>query len=205
MSKHPRAPSREAALPLTAQTAIDSSCVLIRVDILVCLRRSMAWRCRGPIGNAASVGQRAAWNALRFANEVRDSTAYFGALPDIVVHRTVAGGCPIPGVAQGRCVGVSLRAQIAYNGEATTGEVRHASFKGLEEQGNASAVLWSAPSGMCNLYSITRTQCDETNGAVAPIHPKAMPVLLTTAESSTCGCARPGLKQRWCSDRCRKP
>ena len=43
----PRGDQREAA-----GLGIDSSCVLIRVDVLVSLRRSMAWRCLGPIGRA---------------------------------------------------------------------------------------------------------------------------------------------------------
>jgi len=38
------------------------------------------------------------------------------------------------------------------------------------------------------------------NAVVEPIHPKAMPVILT--RSTTSGCARLGMKPRHCSDRC---
>jgi hypothetical protein len=37
------------------------------------------------------------------------------------------------------------------------------------------------------------------NAVVEPIHPKAMPVIL----SATCGCAHRGMKRRRCNDRCR--
>ena len=41
------------------------------------------------------------------------------------------------------------------------------------------------------------------NAIVEPIHAKAMPVILTTEENVTCGCARPGMKQWRCSGHCR--
>jgi hypothetical protein len=41
------------------------------------------------------------------------------------------------------------------------------------------------------------------NAVVEPIHPKAMPVILTTDEERTCGCARDGMRRRRCSARYR--
>jgi SOS response associated peptidase (SRAP) len=41
------------------------------------------------------------------------------------------------------------------------------------------------------------------NAVVEPIHPKAMPVILTTDEERTCGCARHGMRPRRCSGPCR--
>jgi hypothetical protein len=37
------------------------------------------------------------------------------------------------------------------------------------------------------------------NAIVEPIHPKALPVILTTDEEWTFGCARLGMRQRRCS------
>ena len=40
------------------------------------------------------------------------------------------------------------------------------------------------------------------NAIVAPIHPKAMPVILLTGEERACGCSRRGMKRKRCSVRC---
>ena len=40
------------------------------------------------------------------------------------------------------------------------------------------------------------------NAVVEPIHPKAMPVILTTDRSETFGCARLGMRPRRCSGHC---
>jgi putative SOS response-associated peptidase YedK len=40
------------------------------------------------------------------------------------------------------------------------------------------------------------------NAVVEPIHPKAMPVILTTDEDGTSGCVRRGTRPRRCSGRC---
>ena len=44
-----------------------------------------------------------------------------------------------------------------------------------------------------DLYGFLTT---EPNAVVAPIHPKAMPVILTTPRRWTCGCGRHGRRQR---------
>jgi hypothetical protein len=41
------------------------------------------------------------------------------------------------------------------------------------------------------------------NAIVEPIHPKAMPVILTTDEERECGCVRRGMRRRRCSGHCR--
>jgi hypothetical protein len=42
-----------------------------------------------------------------------------------------------------------------------------------------------------------------SNAVVEPIHPKAMPVILTTpTKNATFGCARRGMRPRRCSDHC---
>ena len=41
------------------------------------------------------------------------------------------------------------------------------------------------------------------NAVVEPIHPKAMPVILTTDEELTSGCARHGMRRGRCKGRCR--
>jgi putative SOS response-associated peptidase YedK len=64
---------------------------------------------------------------------------------------------------------------------------------------------------MCNLFSITTNQAaiiagfltTAPNAIVEPIHPKAMPVILTTDEDREFGCARRGTKPRRCSARSR--
>lgn len=43
----------------------------------------------------------------------------------------------------------------------------------------------------------------EPNGVVAPIHPKAMPVILRPAKNGTSGCGRRGTRLRRCSGHCR--
>jgi putative SOS response-associated peptidase YedK len=43
------------------------------------------------------------------------------------------------------------------------------------------------------------------NAIVEPIHPKAMPVILTTDEERAFGCARHGMRRGCCSARCRMP
>jgi putative SOS response-associated peptidase YedK len=50
--------------------------------------------------------------------------------------------------------------------------------------------------GEHDLYALLT--CDP-NRVVGPIHPKAMPVILTTEKSWTFGCARRGMRQRLCS------
>jgi putative SOS response-associated peptidase YedK len=42
------------------------------------------------------------------------------------------------------------------------------------------------------LYGFLTT---EPSGGVAPIHPKAMPVILTSRKNATCGCARHGMQR----------
>ena len=42
----------------------------------------------------------------------------------------------------------------------------------------------------------------EPNHVVKPIHPKAMPVILTTEEEREVGCARRGMRRRRCNVRC---
>ena len=41
------------------------------------------------------------------------------------------------------------------------------------------------------------------NAIVEPIHPKAMPVILTPTKNATCGCVRLGTRRRPCSGHCR--
>ena len=41
------------------------------------------------------------------------------------------------------------------------------------------------------------------NAVVAPIHPKAMPAILTTEEDAMCGCVRRGTRLRRYSGHCR--
>ena len=41
------------------------------------------------------------------------------------------------------------------------------------------------------------------NAVVEPIHPKAMPVILTQMKSATSGCAGHGMRRRRCSGHCR--
>jgi putative SOS response-associated peptidase YedK len=45
-------------------------------------------------------------------------------------------------------------------------------------------------------------QTTAPNTVVRPIHPRAMPVMLTTPEECDAGCARRGTRRRRCSDRC---
>jgi len=51
-----------------------------------------------------------------------------------------------------------------------------------------------------DLYAFLTT---EPNAVVAPIHPKAMPVVLTIPRKWTSGCVRSGRRPRSCSVRCR--
>jgi hypothetical protein len=76
-----------------------------------------------------------------------------------------------------------------------------AAFAGIWTTFNGDRGTKSKPvPGPHQVYGFLTTS---QNAIVKPIHPKAMPVILTTDESATSGCARRGMKRRHCSDRCR--